>query len=997
MLSFRRARRHAAWYATIALIAAVLTGTSVVLAGMLSAAADDGIRTGLAGRAGADLAFRAALALGDDPDRQDEQVRATLGRALAGVSPAPAVSRSVSGEASLRVGDDRAARAGIALSDPELADHADLTSGRWASSAAEATMQADAAEGIGVGPGTVLTVDDTLVTVTGLWRVTDALDPRWLGESQILEGRGEGIGPVLLDESVFAALHDADATARWTVVPDAGQATADDLSHFVSAWAAIPRGWHGQVDDVSGASKTGGLAATSTALLRQVQGLRAIEPVALLLLIASGIVAVTEVARLVTRGRGDEYALLWARGRSESANAGSAAAAVAVAVAAGALVGAGAGTAVTAGLTGVIPGSIAGTVVVPLTLALTGALVAARTAQLSSRGAAATASSARARRVAAPALAVLVAGAAGVSVWQLRLYGSPVTTAADGSASVDPLIVGAPVLALLGIALLALVLFPLLARLVARVASRASVPRMLGTLTVARDLPRAAAQIIVVALAFGAVTVAAAYSGTWALSFQRTNELRTGSDVSVSAPGGGFTGTQLDDITGLPGVVAVAPVVSRGVQLGDTASSLVSISPDALVRVARSAAGTIDPVAIADAIRADVPALRAPAATTLTIAARTTGFPEPPRVVARVVDADGREFAVDADVTATTPDTVSYALVLPGAPDDADVRVLALDVIPAQDTDFGDTAGTFAPTVGDGTDSEPWYPALDSAPALDGGGFVAEGGTVRLLPGVQAEPARIPVAVSRALADRYGLDVGGTVTFSFEGDYTLVDAQVAAVVEAVPAAPTELAVLADATALTARALAEGSPPPSATSLWIDSSDPPATAAALRTALPPSSSIRVAADPSSRTITGAAALSLWAVAGCGIALALLTVAALSRAELRRRLPETAVLRAVGLAPRQQAALRSTESGFVLVYAAVVGIVAGVATALLTVPELVTAAVPDAILSLGSRLAVDTVGLAAAVLPLAIGLALIVGASGIAVARAARRARVDGARP
>lgn len=993
MLSFRRARRHAAWYATIALVAAIVSGTAVALAGVLSVAADAGVRDALAARAGADLAFRASVDLGEDPATQDEQVRAAIADSLAGITTAPEVSRSVTAEVTLRR-DDGPARAGVALSSTDLGAHAGIVDGRWASDADEATMQADAAARLGVLPGSLVTIKGTVLTVTGLWRVTDPLDPRWLGDPQVLDGRGDGFGPVLVDETVLS-IRDADASVQWTIVPDTATATADDLEHFAEAWAGAPRDWRGRVDEISGFKKTGRLAATSTALLAQVNGLRAVEPVALLMLSASGIIAVAELARLVIRGRSAEYQLLWARGRGEGDNARSAAIGVAVAVASGAAPGVAAGMLVATLVGSPAPPLTSGAVVVAVLLG-TGAIAAARTAQLASRGAAGSALSARAGRIAAPALALLAVAAAAVSVWQLRLYGSPVTPLSDGSSGVDPLAVTAPTLALLAVILASLVAFPPLARLLARRTPRSSAVAMLSTLTVARDLPRSAARIVVVALAFGSVAVAAAYAGTWTQSFQRTSELRTGSDVSVSAPTGGFATEQLAAVDALEHVQTAALVTSSGIQLGDTGATLVGVPADAFRTLATTGAGAIDPAAIAAAVRADVPALTVPSGATETLDVVATGFSAPPRLVVRILDANGRLGGVEAASTVMSADHLSYSFTVPESGTDAPGRVLALEITAGAGAVFGSEPATF--TVAGGTSGGDWSPAGDSADPVADGGFVAAPftSTVRLVPSSGPDLAHPPVAVSRALADRYGITEGDPLTFGLEGAYAQIDARIVAVIDAVPSSPTDLAVLVDSAVLTASALAEDSPPPAATSLWVESDDPVAAAAELRDALPPSSSIRVSGDPSTRSITGAAALGLWAVAACCIVLALVTVAALAGADLRRRMPEVAVLRAIGLRPREQAALRRSEGWSVLGFAAVVGAVAGLTATALTVRELVTAAVPDAVASADSPPAVDVVGVLAALCILAAGIAATVVATGTAVARESRRARVDGVR-
>ena len=83
---------------------------------------------------------------------------------------------------------------------------------------------------------------------------------------------------------------------------------------------------------------------------------------------------------------------------------------------------------------------------------------------------------------------VLSRPAAALSVWQLRLYGSPLTPTADGGTDVDPIAVVAPALSLVAVVLLALLLFPRVASLDELATTRAGVARILAARTVARRL-----------------------------------------------------------------------------------------------------------------------------------------------------------------------------------------------------------------------------------------------------------------------------------------------------------------------------------------------------------------------------------------------------------------------------------------------------------------------------------------------------------------------------
>src|SRR5690606_693468 len=59
----------------------------------------------------------------------------------------------------------------------------------------------------------------------------------------------------------------------------------------------------------------------------------------------------------------------------------------------------------------------------------------------------------------------LVLVAAGISVWQFKLYGSPLVVGADGGIRIDPLTVIAPALLLVALAMIGLIVFSPVARL----------------------------------------------------------------------------------------------------------------------------------------------------------------------------------------------------------------------------------------------------------------------------------------------------------------------------------------------------------------------------------------------------------------------------------------------------------------------------------------------------------------------------------------------------
>ena len=105
----------------------------------------------------------------------------------------------------------------------------------------------------------------------------------------------------------------------------------------------------------------------------------------------------------------------------------------------------------------------------------------------------------------------------------------------------------------------------------------------------------------------------------------------------------------------------------------------------------------------------------------------------------------------------------------------------------------------------------------------------------------------------------------------------------------------------------------------------------------------------------------AALAWWlGAAGCGL-LALLTLVTVASGQLRSRRGDIAVLRALGLSVREQQVLRGRELAWTVVFGLAAGLVAGVAVALLVVPQLARAAVPEPYPTIATGLGVHAPGL------------------------------------
>lgn len=983
-----RARVHAPILLGVLGTAALLSGIALTIVGQVDAAIDDGARAIAARHTGADLVIDMSLHLAEDPDRQDDQVRAAIARSLSGIRTPYRVDRTVSADASLRVvhrGGSGEKRLVTVASVPDLPDRGDLVAGSWAVAGDDVVVQADAAEELGVRPGDLVTVGDLALEVTGTWRARDHLDPRWVGDAQVAVGTEDGgFGPVVIDESRWSELA-AEPRVHWVLVPDLEDVTAADLDAVTAATDQLDLDWRGRVDGVEDLAVDGRLAAVADEVELRTDGLRAVQPVVLLLLAAVGLVTLTALARLFVSTHAQELSLLWARGASAGALAASAALEAAVAAAVG-------------GVVGALAAAWAGPSFVAAALAV-GAVTVAAAALLSAqvlRSAGRTAPAWRAGRLVGPGLVALAVAAAALAVWQLRSYGSPVTVDSRGNPTVDPIAVAAPAALLVALVLLGLVLFPLLAGRAERRTRTDDVTRVLAARNLSRRLVPVTAPLLAVAVAASTLVAAATYADTWADGFDRTRQLRSGADVRVTTDEPGLDTSAFAAVTEVAGVHAVAPVT---VELGGDAGSLVAVSPAALDSLGR---GFPDEAARARAVeaitnRAGAPELP-PGTDRVGIVLETVGLGGPPSVTLVLADAAGLLREVRGDLRDGAG--LSYDVALP--PDlsgvDGAWTIAALEL----DVEWRQPEGEEQPAVGlvavsttgaageAELDTGAWTARVpgDRELALQPGREAPSGDVVvdpdvrriRLTPSYapgSPDGPRARVVLSRVAADRLGLGVGDPLTISLDGTYDDLQTEVAGVVPAVPGAPEESAVLVDLRVVEQARLSGQDAQPSPTTLWIGAADPETAMEDLRPALLANTRIETATDAAGRTALGTTARAWWlAAAGCGM-LALLTLVTVAHGQLRSRRGDAAVLRALGLSMQEQQRLRGRELVWTVAFALVIGLVAGAAVAALVVPQLARAAVPQPFPTIGTALGVDVPALLGGALLLAGALAAGIG--------------------
>ena len=984
MLLVKRMRERAIVFAALLAVTAVASGLMVGIVGYLSTAEADGVRSQLAERSGADVALELALTTQPDVAAQDTRVRDLLARVFRDGDRMLelAVTRSTISTNPVQLSTGVKA---FVASIPDLDSNAELLSGAWPRSPGEASLQADAAEGLGLAPGDELTVGDTEVTITGTWRLSDPHDPRWVSDPLLLRGIDSAVrGPIVVAESDLPAIG-AATTTRWAIVPDVAALRAGDLDIFIQNWRTIAdsmredRGFN-----VDSLQRSGRFAAVATSIQSTVNALGAVAPVALLVIGAIALLTLTELGRVLVTLRSREHLLLWSRGDTVVGLTLAAAAEAGIVALAGAAVGGAAGV-----LAVRLPLDLLGPAVLtlPTAVALLATLAFAVTAFTATRSIArgvAPEEGGRAARISGIAAPAFLSLAAALSTWQLLLYGSPVTPSRDGGTQVDPIAVLAPALVLLALVSLALAAAPLAARPLDRLSAR-STGTALVTRTLARRTRLLAAPLVLCALAAGQITLAAGYAQTWDTAYTATAALRAGSELIVVDSQAPLSPGVLADVSGASGVSAVASVYSEEVVVGETPASMIAATPAALLALASRAGGVFDAAGAAEKISTPLNGPVLPASTrevTITVAANST---VPVDLALLVAD----EFGVQQELVATG----TYSVEIPGT--HGELRVLALIVgLP----DNGPTSLSVTGMTADGTDVDlagSWSAAgfdpllVEVTPTPTGAGFRDADGlrSVRITPslGFSSDDIHPPVLVSSALAQAARINVGDVVPISLDPRFDTFGCVVAGIIPAVPGARSESGVLVDGSvieAIRARLYRETPTPQIA---WVGAADPGSSWQALRETVPAGVSVRALAVDENRSILGSAAVALWlGAAGAGI-LTLLALIAGAGAQLRSRRGEVFVLRALGISDRQLAAGRRRELGIAIAVGIGVGVVAGVVVTALTLAALARAAVPDSYEALPIAVALHPLGLALGLTALTLTCAVIVAAYGRRVTR------------
>ncbi len=865
-----------------------------------------------------------------------------------------------------------------------------------------ACVPAAAARVLGLAPGDQVTLRDSSthatvrVRITGTFRRAGPAEPYWMldpmGAGAVQRTHGfTTAGPLVTSPAAIARAHLPITSASVIGLPDFRRLTGTGLAALGSHLATRVSDLNSSTsfhDATVTTSLPAQLSALATALV--VARTKILAGILTLLVIAGATLGIA--ARLLAQRRATETALLGARGASRTQ------------IARRCLVDA----AVVAG-PAAIGGPLLGTLLAPLlaghlTAGLTGAvwLAAAAVAagcvaviglpwlrrppspirQRASRG--------RQRSIAAAvyaradlAVIVLAAGA----LWQLIRSAGPVSTGLDGTLSADPILVVAPVLALVGAALLTLRALPLAARLGDRLAARGRglvVP--VAAWQISRRALRQAGPTMVAVLAVAAAVLALAQRDSWQRSVQAQASFQSGADQRITMPTSAPLALgQVAGITAAHGVAAATPAVRSTFSLpsGKLATLLALDGSAAAGIIPARAAGPAPAILrrLSDVPAVGVPVPGRPEVVRLTATLGRAAIRQPVLFVqfmdaagigyllpAGTVPADGRPHVLSVTVAARSRADYPLRLTgftlqftMPGRRRPADTLTISAGAAAAarpgsalprpKGTPFPlARAGQplrFTATQGTGGTG----PAAVRARVTESGAVVATftpGVAITVFGGTQGVPSAsggislaesypgagrpLPAVVTHSLLAATGLRLGAKMQVSLDG--TAVEITPVAVVPHLPTVGGSPSVLIDQRGLCDALAAGGAPPLSITEWWLRTSGAP-----VLTGLPAGTTISsetglasaLRADPLSRD-TQQALLAL-AIAAVLLALVGMLVSVATGAD---RASDLALLDALGMPPGQIARLLALEQAVTAIATSVVGLLFGVALSEVIIP-------------------------------------------------------------
>jgi hypothetical protein len=876
---------------------------------------------------------------GQDAGEQDAAVQQAIDTALRGL-PATVHRTVLAVSAPAEVDGEPVRLQGLA--DPGLPDAARLTDGDWPSSPDEGSMQAAAADRLGVRVGDEIVIGELPVTIVGLWVADDPADPRWFADPAVGSGRdGDAAGPVLVDESVLAPLGE-HPVVRWTVLPDRSAIQLGTLGSWADALARLNAEVRRLPTTNNAIELLGTLPDTLARTTRSTSVAAGVLGLPLVLVVVAGGVVLALIARAIASGRRVEFALLRARGASLRALTGAAAREAAAAAAIGGALGVAAAVALLMlGIPVAIPAGSTMTVVlvsaaIGLAVVILAIVIATLVAIVELRApVTGRAESGRAALIASLGPLALAAVAAGFALAQFLALGSPIVVRSDGTVRTDPLALAAPMAVLLASALAAPVVIGPLSLIAERIArgGRGILP-VLPLRQLARRARSVAAGVLVIALAIGSAVLVVAFQLSAQDAADRAERAATGADLRLqyavrSTVGEGFPAVRAADVAGVAGVADSFAVLSEVASVGQDGIPLIAADPSRLASV--TGAGP-DLAALTGDLAGGRAIVALPEnAGELTLNGVLTAFGEIPAtteldISAWLVDADGSALftrlgsvpAADGPISVTGP-----------VPDTA-TGILALAFAPAPTVPSGTSVGVHL----DGLST----PAGD--PEWTGSRELSLSEPDRLLPAVP--DGGLPVVLTTAFSERIDAPVGATLGMRIGGVPAPLLVRVVGVLDGLPGLSEPLGIVTDLASLETAALAISGAVPAADELWLSAPDPDAALTGLRESLPVRATIVTPATVSTRPVVEPAIALFAAGALATLVLAILGFAAVAAAIGRQRRIELTPLRSLGLSAARVRRARAIELVSSAVLAIVLGAAAGILTAALVVPGLVAVA-------------------------------------------------------
>jgi hypothetical protein len=998
----------------LALAAAAVTVTlgATLLAAFTSFSAtvsSNAVRTSLAGNPGTTVSVTSSVTSAAGATQASGKLAAALRRVLPGL-PVTVWSSASSDYLDLPPGRGLPHAEIHVISLAALSRHAVLLSGSWPGSGGGSgpvpvAVPAPLARSLGLDPGTVLRLRDGVTgatfgaRITGVFRPLRADSPYWLLGSaasgvQLAGGFAE-YGPLVTSPAAIAGGQVPVTTAAWAAGPDISRLGAGGLQALAGqARSGLNRlgALAGLQDETVTTNLPGLLAGLGTALV--VARSQLAVGAAILLVIAGATLALATV--MLSSQRQAETALMASRGASrwQLARTGLAEAGLLIipAVAAGPLL-AGVALPLLARRGPLARSGLRLPVAFPAGAWLAAAAVAAGCAVvialpwLRSGRSAVRERAQRGRRAAVAAasraggdLALLVLAA--LAGWQLKHYAAPVSAGLDGSIGIDPVLVSAPVLALVAGAVLLLRLLPLVVRLGDRAAARGrAMTAAVAAWQISRRPLRQAGPVLLAVLAVATSVLAVAQWSSWERSAQDQASFAAGADVRVDLPPEAPLALgQVASLTRSASVTGASPAIRTTVVLPTSATatllaldaraatSVATVRPDLAGGSASALFGRLGPPGPVPG--APIPGR--PDRLRIT-ASLTAGSAAQPMLFVQVTDAYGVSYLMPAGalpaqgatasltVTIAARRTAAYPLRITGytlqylmPAQQVPAAVLSITSVRAAGAMTGGFGAPFAAGLGRMSVATSAGAGQITTPP-SAGGATAQGGSlsVRFQPGDGIAPAQfgsaatplpasltansagpagpLPVAATSAFVAATGQGLGHTFPVPVDG--TNVPVKVVSVIPAFPTVGGSGGLIADQARLQQALAGAGAAPPPVTEWWLRTDGAALTGLPAGASLTDRASIArsLLADP----LAVAPQLAMLAIAAAALILAAagFAVAAATAGERSR---DIALLAALGATRRQLTRLLCLEQAALGVPAAAAGLVLGVLLARLVVP-------------------------------------------------------------